>query len=73
MATKESSTSRHTFAFSSCSSAMADVKALFVMALLLLRAFIAFGAFIAFIAFIAFMGAMVSKDRRKLLVEILLI
>merc|ERR1719197_175258 len=60
MATKLSSTSRQTFAFNSCSSAMAAVKALFVMALLLFLAFIALGAFIAFIAF---MGAMVSKER----------
>merc|ERR1719181_1213077 len=65
MATKESSTSRHTFGFSSCSAAMVAVKSPFVMALPLLRAFIAFGAFIAFIAFMAFMGAIVLKEGDK--------
>merc|ERR1719281_115519 len=58
MVTKLSNTSRQTFCFNSCSSASADVRAPFVMTLLLL----AFVAFIAFIAFIAFMGAMILQD-----------
>merc|ERR1719408_1078890 len=55
MVTKLSRTSRQTFCFSWCSSAIAAVKAPFVMALLL-------PAFMAFIVFMAFMG-MVLKTK----------
>merc|ERR1712138_304023 len=54
MATKLSRTSRQTFCFNSCSSAIAAVKAPFVMALLL-------PAFIAFMAFMAFMGMVLKR------------
>merc|ERR1712046_57008 len=56
MATKLSRTSRQTFCFNSCSSAIAAVKAPFVMALLLP----AFMAFMAFIVFMAFMGMLLK-------------
>merc|ERR1719498_2252818 len=55
MATKLSSTSRQTFGFNSCSSAIAAVKAPLVMALLL-------PAFMAFIAFMAFMGMVLEGN-----------
>merc|ERR1719450_2016950 len=54
MATKLSRTSRQTFCFSSCSSAIAAVKAPFVMALLL-------PAFMAFIVFMAFIGMVLKR------------
>merc|ERR1719446_1146726 len=58
MAMKLSRTSRQTFCFNSCSSAIAAVKAPFVMALLL-------PAFMAFIAFMAFMGMVMEKNDRR--------